>query len=113
MSDEHPVLHVYGQCAWHDPVMLIATRETLQGLRDACDRLLGACPRGPEAAPHTEIVDAMTSDGEWFHVLLARLDDDWQSGRWQKMTMPYTDEIAEDKRDGSLWPGRFFGAEGE
>lgn len=77
-------LHIYGQQYQHDDAYIAGTREALLQLQDTITLAMDSGQ--PEA------VTAYVNDGEGFQLFiipLSELDAD-------KLTVPYTDEIARD-----------------
>lgn len=76
-------LHIYGQDAWHDSVILAGDRESLTALRSLIDRAL------VEGRAKAEF---SCNDGEGydFHVIPLSAED------CEKMPVPYTADYAAD-----------------
>lgn len=73
------MLHVYGQRAPHDDVLIVGTQEALRHLRDALTRALRD---GVEAMP------AYTADGEGYEVAVVRHDA--PPDAWERLKRPYS-----------------------
>lgn len=86
-------LHVYAQSQWHDDAFVAGDRKSLEDLRSAIDRALA---HGDGRAKAT----SFTNDGEGFDVHVLLLDDKTMD----RLALPYTDEIASEKKDAALWP---------
>lgn len=82
MSDK---LHVYGQRAWHDDLVVAGDEEGLRTLRDAIDEVLkdDGCGEGL----------VYTNDGEGYKALILRVDD------MDNLPVPYEAEYAEEVAD--------------
>lgn len=87
------VLHVYGQEAWHDDLVIAGTRDALESLVKVLQDAL-AVP-GPRLQ-HTFFV----TDGEGFRVRVVEITDD------PKYAVPYTSSAAVETRDDAVWPGQ-------
>lgn len=89
------LLHIYSQEYWHDDAFLVATRDGLLALREAIDRAL---------KKRTGSARFFTGDGEGYsvHVVLLRKD---KQETWRMLRLPYTDEVAQDRRQDSIHPG--------
>lgn len=81
-------LHVYAPISWHADTFVVGSPAALRALRDACDSAL--------ATNVSQSFLSYTEDGEGFVAFVVPLaaDDD----RWSKLPLPYTDEIAADRR---------------
>lgn len=91
-----PLLHVYGQFAWHDDVFIIGNRQALEALWEAIGKALeqGQGKTG----------DVFAADGEGYGVVVIRRDDPWPEG-WKRFALPYAEDYARDRREGIIWPG--------
>lgn len=88
------LLHIYSQEYWHDDAFLVATRDGLLALRAAIDRAL---KKGTGSSRF------FTGDGEGYsaHVVLLREE---KQETWRMLRWPYTDEVAQDRRQGTIHP---------
>lgn len=94
-----PLVHVYGQPAWHDDVWIVGTTTGLTALRDA---LQMALVQGHGA---TEV---LTGDGEGYGIQIRRdnrADDD---PGWVHRALPYYADVAADSRPHAVWPDTEF-----
>ncbi|WP_051276553.1 hypothetical protein [Desulfovirgula thermocuniculi] len=91
-----PLLHVYGQFAWHDEVFIIGNRQALKALLEAVKKALN---QGKGEAD-----GVFVADGEGYSVVVIRKDDPWPEG-WERLALPYTEDYARDRREGIIWPG--------
>lgn len=82
-------LHLYAQRSWHYPAGVAGTREALEALREAIDSAL----KEGWAELH-----AFTSDGEGYETYVAVVDAEQE----RRLLLPYTDEFAEDTREGVI-----------
>lgn len=82
------LLHIYGQGAWHDNIEIVGNYEALAGLADAITRAL-LVDRNAE-------MEAFVSDGEGYSVRVLLHDEEWKE--WEAMPVPYTDEVAKERR---------------
>jgi hypothetical protein len=89
------VVHIHAQPQWHDEAFIVANRSGLLKLREAIDRAL------EEGSAQVEL---MPADGECFNLHIIVGDEDWQSEFWKKAALPYTDELASEKRPDAVWP---------
>lgn len=87
-------LHIYGQGAWHDDAFIIGDTKALLMLRDAIDEALSE-----SAISTTE--DVFVSDGEGYSVRVMCCNIETF---WDILQVPYTDDIARDKRESVLTP---------
>lgn len=86
-------LHIYAQAHWHQDAFVIGDREGLELLRDACEIAL-------KREPSNCAFEAMTSDGEGYAVLVARLDNEQT---WEQLMLPYTDPITDPRSGTPPW----------
>jgi hypothetical protein len=91
-KDENPYLHIYGQEQWHGEAFIVANMQALLLLKKAID---DAIVQGHGYVP------AFVGDGEGFNTLIARLDD---AKAFDKLAVPYNDEIASEKQEDAVWP---------
>ena len=87
-------LHVYSQYSFHTEAYIIADRPALLKLREMIDSVL---------APGNGLTesDFWASDGEGYTLHVINLEGD---EGWHKIGMPYTDEMAREKRESAIWP---------
>ncbi len=87
-------LHIYPQEYWHCDALVVANRDGLLSLQKAVDAALA------EGIGKT---DASAADGEGYatHVILL---DNADQGAWQRLRMPYIDEVAIDRRENCIHP---------
>jgi hypothetical protein len=86
-------LHIYGQMQWHGDAFILGNAEALKSLRDAIDRALSDEGKGS--------LGAYVNDGEGFYTAVVRVDN---QETFDKLAVPYHDEIAQDHRDDAIWP---------
>ena len=84
---ESEILHIFGQEAWHDTVVILGNHAGLMGLKKAVDLAL----ENGKAASYTQ-----ASDGEGYWLLVL------QSGNEDEFPLPYTYEYAKENKE---WPG--------
>lgn len=82
------LIHVYGQGAWHENVEIVGNSEALRTLADVIQ--LALLDRNGE-------MEAFVSDGEGFSVRVSLHDK--PLAEWNALPMPYTDEVAKERRD--------------
>lgn len=82
MSEDFPVVHLYGQEMWHCEAFILGNAEGLRALRDAIDRALAA-PGQPQA------FEPFVRDGEGYALAIACLDDETMG----RAALPYHDEM--------------------
>lgn len=82
------LLHIYGQGAWHDNIEIVGNTEALAALADVIK--LALMDRNSE-------MEAFVADGEGYHVKVTLHDKGWTE--WQAVPVPYTDEVAKERRD--------------
>jgi len=90
-----PLLHIYGQESWHDSVVVIGNRTALEMLLQTIKSALKT-GRGD-----SETVYPADREGYGIVVLLkdGEIPEDWR-----QLALPYTNEIAKDKREDALRP---------
>jgi hypothetical protein len=93
MAEPIKVLQVYGQGAWHDDVYIVGNREALEALRDAINTAIDT-GQGETAC--------FVSDGEGFTTAILRDDTVFGNPEWYKYPVPYSDNIAKEKRE-EVW----------
>lgn len=101
---EPNLCNIYAQEIWHDPVIIVANRETLKAFQIAIAKLL-------ETDQIVAQIDCMASDGEGFQLSLAREDsvcsnnelNPWGSDVWNNLCLPYTEEYAKSSSGSSPW----------
>ena len=93
MADE--LLHIYGQCAFHDNVEIVGNREALEALRDTISEALYGIPH---------FMEPIVNDGEGYRVYVRLAEGDWDSMVWQKLAVPYMEDYASEKREGAIAP---------
>jgi hypothetical protein len=92
-TKEPPIrlLHIYGQGSWHDNIEIVGNTEALQALAEAIRYAL--LDRNAET-------EAFVTDGEGFHVKIMLYDKPWSgTDGWSNVPVPYSDEVAKDRRD--------------
>ena len=94
MPDSPPLLHVYGQGAWHEDAYIVGNIAGLIRLYAA----VGAACRSLE---HHSSIEVSTNDGEGYAVHIIRLED---AARWIRLAVPYTADVAEERRESAIWP---------
>lgn len=88
-------MHVYGQRAWHDGVVVIGNRQALEVLQIAVKQAL------KDGRSKTPAVFA--ADGEGYGVIVLRWDVP-RPEEWAHLTLPYTADCARDGRENVLRP---------
>lgn len=83
--DALPWLHIYAQYAYHDPALILGTRDALVALRDGIDRAL-------EHENGEATVEGITADGEGYGVEIKRVP----RRAVHDARLPYTAEYAFD-----------------
>lgn len=78
-------LHIYAQSCWHDQVIIVGNRESLEMLQLAIKNAL----EDNQSASDLMFV----SDGEGYNVLAYQASTE----EMDKLPVPYTDEVAADK----------------
>lgn len=94
-NDSTPVLHLYGQEAYHDDAYMVGTEE---GLRALLQGLQQALVSGQGKA------EVLVNDGEYYDLHIIRVDGDWQGEAVSRLRKPYTWEGAQDGRPGAVHP---------
>ncbi len=85
-------IHIYGQPMWHCDAGIVANKEALVAMRVAIDKAL---------IDNEAIVSTMTDDGEGYDIIIVCKEDNWD-----EVAFPYTDEIAQERRDNVKWPSQ-------
>lgn len=94
MTDDSAYLHLYGQEQWHGDAYIIGNTAGLKALRDAIDRAL-ANEKGADS------LSAFVNDGEGYYTGVVKID---KPEDFDRLAVPYNDEIAQDHRDDAIWP---------
>ena len=89
---DFPLLHVYGQGAWHDDVHLVGTADALRALQDAITRAL---------VNGLDVSDVFCADGEGYdlRIIVATPEE------MDDYALPYTDDVAREEGT-DFWPRR-------
>jgi hypothetical protein len=92
------LLHIYAQQQWHDNAFIIGDREGLEILREAIDKALQT--DGPINA------NVFANDGEGYTVVILCTESHCEmvNAYWDKLAVPYTDEVAAEKNEDAIWP---------
>ena len=91
------LLHIYPQRAWHDNCYIIGNRAGLQRL---CKAISQALKNGiADTASPRDIPGLTVSDGEGYEIRVVMDDSGWYGEFWTRLSTPYTESYAEDKRD--------------
>lgn len=94
-TESLPLLHVYGQHAWHDEVVIIGNKQALEILQAAVKQAL--------KDGRSEMPAVFTADGEGYNVIILRWDVPWPE-EWTRLALPYTADCARDGRENVLRP---------
>jgi len=78
------MIHIYGQAWEHDDCWIVGDRESLTALRDKIEAVLDGDP--------PKNLNVFASDGEGYTLRVKMIGD------CPNLRLPYTDELAEDKR---------------
>lgn len=92
----NPKLHIYGPSIWHDHSFIVGNKEALQYLRDAIDSAL---------AEGNGKATAFTADGEGFDLCVYQEEPE---AFWDNLCVPYTDDLAMERRNGTTSPWDLF-----
>jgi hypothetical protein len=95
------LLHVYGQEQWHDELIIVGNKEGLKILKDTIEKALEGDKEMnfTQSAPEAYV---SVTDGEGYEIMVVRNDEDWKDKTWEKLTVPYTEGYAEERREGAL-----------
>lgn len=93
------LLHIYAQEQWHGEAYIIGSRGGLIELKKAIIQALNS-GKGETG----EDVPIYASDGEGYKIKVTMNNTDWLKPFWDKLAMPYTGEVASDKREDAVWP---------
>lgn len=85
-------MHIYGQDYWHNDSFIIANKKGLLALKSAIEKAL---------TTQRSETNVTVADGEGYHLHVISLND---QQKLQKLMLPYTDEIARDKRKNVIQP---------
>jgi hypothetical protein len=91
-QEKPKIVHIYGQEYWHTDSYIIANKEGLLALRSAIEKAL---------ATQCFETNVTVADGEGYHLHVISLND---QQKLQKLMLPYTDEVARDKRKNVIQP---------
>ena len=92
------LLHIYAQEAWHDDAFIVGDRLGLEVLRKAITEAL-------EVGRASSGSDLFVTDGEGYEVKIICDDSGWREESWRSLSLPYTDEIAQDRHlDSKITP---------
>lgn len=94
-NDAVPMLHLYGQKDWHDEAYIVGTPDGLRALLAAVQQALET---GEGHALPT------VSDGEYYHLFVVQMDEDWQSKSVQGLQLPYTEKWIREGHPGKVHP---------
>ena len=100
------LLHIYGQEQWHGNTYLVGNKAGLLELKNAIEQALDN-GRGETTNKGSCIY---TNDGEGYQVRVVLNDTIWQSPFWENLALPYSWEIASEKRDDAIWPWKIWQA---
>ena len=89
-------LHIYAQDVWHDEAFIVGNREGLEALRDALNKAL----ENPFSTAR-----CFVNDGEGYACYIAECKDEQ---KLDLLAVPYTDQIATEQNESSIWPEQFF-----
>lgn len=86
------ILHIYGQHQWHDEAYIVGNKESLQLLVNAINQAIS-----------DGIGDGQfcVNDGEGFDAHIHCVND---QQTLDKLAVPYTNGIAEEKDEAAIWP---------
>ena len=91
------LLHIYAQEQWHDDAFIVGNRHGLEVLREAITKAL--------EAGRASGSDLYVTDGEGYEVKIICEDSGWREESWRSLSLPYTDEIAQDRHlDSKITP---------
>ena len=93
------LLHLYGQEYYHDETYIVGSRESLLSLKKAIEDAL-------ETGRGT--TEFFTSDGEGFDTNIILREEQWESPFWTNLSLPYSGEIARDKRPTAVSPSEVW-----
>lgn len=96
-----PLLHVYPHDQWHGQVYIVGNADGLRQLKFAVDRALEGAEKKSQSSGSA---DAFVSDGEGYSVIVIRADSPWNGLIWNKLAVPYTEEMAAEKNPDALRP---------
>jgi len=91
-QEKPKVVHIYGQDYWHNDSFIIANKKGLLALKSAIEKAL---------TTQRSETNVTVADGEGYHLHVISLND---QQKLQKLMLPYTDEIARDKRKNVIQP---------
>ena len=81
-------LHIYGQDAWHDPVIIVADREALEALKANVEVALSG---------KISVSELFTTDGEGFNFIIKPVSP-------EGYMMPYTADYAKSSNKNAINP---------
>lgn len=86
-----PILHIYGQEAFHDDVYIAGNREGMDLLCNAILRSMNGALSGAEVS---------VCDGEWYTITVRVYSNEDA----EKLAVPYTEDFAKERREAAIWP---------
>jgi len=90
MDSKIPLLHIYGQAAWHDEVRIIGNKDGLLALRNAITKALNSTEGNGVASVYA-------SDGEGYEAGVLLNDSGWQGPFWYCVGLPYTKDYTTEE----------------
>ena len=93
------LLHIYGQEQWHGNAYIIGNKGGLLELKKAIEQAL--------SDNKGEIGDdkpVYANDGEGYQTKVMMNNTGWLESFWGRLAVPYTAEVASDKREDAVWP---------
>jgi hypothetical protein len=104
------LVHIYGQEAWHEEAWIVGNKKGLKALRAAIDGALMRDPEQPEETNAVCEVEVFTNDGEGYtiYAMLVEGELSEKDKRWNKIAVPYADEIARERDVDAVWPHKLL-----
>ena len=93
------LLHIYGQEQWHGEAYIIGNRGGLLELKKAIEQALS-----DNKGETGDDEPVFANDGEGYQTKVIMNNTDWLESFWVKLALPYTGEVASDKREDAVWP---------
>lgn len=82
-----PLIHIYPQTYNHEPIFIVSSRDGLLQLQKTINEAL-------EKGEGESIL--ISADGEGYECKIIMNNENWQSPFWQRMQLPYADELIDD-----------------
>jgi len=103
------LLHIYAQEQWHGEAYIVGNKGGLLELKKAIEQALS---NGSGQTVDEYGVPIYVNDGEGYKVKVTMNNTGWLEPFWVKLAVPYTEEVASEKRKDAVWPWEIKKVEG-